>query len=121
MTPRSITFYVNVVSTGSGNIGSSPFYANGKLQLVCVKCPRVGAGIGDPYADWEPDPIDENCTYWYDLKDEAKFGIGGYDKMRGDQTNMENKIMGERECTFTILNASQVGVYLVRLYWESQP
>lgn len=118
MTVRKLTFKVNVV----GGIGSQTFFANGKLQLVAVKVPRAGAGMDSPNSAWVVDPIDENCTYIYDIQDEDQFGIAGYGTMKGDQTNLENKLLGDRECTFTLLNCSLPnGVYLVRLYWESQP
>lgn len=112
MTPRKVTFFVDV---GIDGIGSEFFYGNGKLQLVCVKAPRA------PGDDWDKDPINPNCTYWYDIQDFDFFGLAGYDKMRGDQSNLENKLIGDEKCQFTILNATQPGRYKVRLYLESQP
>lgn len=111
MTPRKLTFFVDVV----GGIGETEFFGNGKLQLVCVKSPRA------PGDGWDKDPSNPNCTYAYDVQDFDFFGIGGYPTMRGDQTALENKLMGDEKCKFTILNASQDGRYRVRLYLESQP
>lgn len=117
MTVRKITFFVNVV----GGIGSTQFIANGKLQLVAIKVPRAGATENSPLTAWEAVAISPNGKYDYDIQDEDAFGIAGYPQLVGDQTNLENKCLGDRKCTFTILNAAQDGVYLVRIYWESEP